>query len=78
MVKLGFFYMSIESTLKENLDIIHDSIQYLKKWMKSSSMQSIFDGYKRIKICSEAIETAMDAGAILWFCDTNGEHFPGR
>ncbi len=66
--------------LKENLEIIHDSITYLKKYVDEVffDAEHFFDGYKHNpKYAIEAIKAAKDAGAdVLVLCDTNGGTLP--
>ena len=71
---------ALRITLKENLDIIHDSIQYLKKRVDEVffDAEHFFDGYKKnSKYALEAIESAIKAGAdVVVLCDTNGGTLP--
>lgn len=66
--------------LKENLQIISDSVAYLKERVDEVffDAEHFFDGYKHNpKYTLEAIKAAADAGAdVLVLCDTNGGTLP--
>ena len=70
----------IKTTLKENLNMIKDTIKYLKKNGKEVifDAEHFFDGYaNNPKYAMEALKTAVEAGAdSLVLCDTNGGAFP--
>ncbi|MCX5750607.1 MAG: citramalate synthase [Candidatus Saganbacteria bacterium] len=67
---------ALKITLEENLELIADSISYLKKAGKEVifDAEHFFDGYKaNKKYALECLKTAEKAGAdILCLCDTNG------
>ncbi len=67
---------ALRITLEENLDIIHDSIAYLKKHADKVffDAEHFFDGYiNNPKYALECLSAARDAGAdCLVLCDTNG------
>ena len=67
-------------TLEENLDMIRDTISYLKTFDKEVifDAEHFFDGYKHNKeYALEVLKCASSAGAdILCLCDTNGGTFP--
>ncbi|MFQ5786865.1 MAG: citramalate synthase [Thermodesulfobacteriota bacterium] len=71
---------ALRISLKENLEIIHDSISYLKKRVDELffDAEHFFDGFKKNpEYALEAINTALDAGAdTLVLCDTNGGTLP--
>ncbi len=71
---------ALRISLKENLEIIHDSISYLKKRVDEVffDAEHFFDGFKKNpEYTLETIKTALDAGAdILVLCDTNGGTLP--
>ncbi len=66
--------------LKENLEIIRDSVEYLKERVDEVffDAEHFFDGYKHNpKYTLEAIKAAAEAGAdVLVLCDTNGGTLP--
>ncbi|MBI4777761.1 citramalate synthase [Candidatus Desantisbacteria bacterium] len=66
--------------LEENLDLIRDSVAYLKKHNKEViyDAEHFFDGYKsNQKYALSTLETAMEAGAdTIVLCDTNGGSMP--
>ena len=70
----------IKTTLEENLQMIYDTISYLKKQGKEVifDAEHFFDGYKHNKAYSiEALLNAEAAGAdCLALCETNGGAFP--
>lgn len=66
--------------LEENLDIINNSIVYLKKYVEKVffDAEHFFDGYKaNPDYAIKCLSTAQDAGAdCLVLCDTNGGSLP--
>ncbi len=66
--------------LEENLDMIKESVAYLKKHNKEViyDAEHFFDGYKaNPRYALSTLETAMDAGAdTIVLCDTNGGSIP--
>lgn len=70
----------IKTTLEENLEMIYDTIVFLKKQGKEVvfDAEHFFDGYKNNKdYALAAIKTAESAGAnCITLCDTNGGTFP--
>ncbi|MEQ9619734.1 MAG: citramalate synthase [Deltaproteobacteria bacterium] len=66
--------------LKENIQIIHDSVSYLKKRVDEVffDAEHFFDGFKHNpKHAIDAIKAAEEAGAdVLVLCDTNGGTLP--
>jgi 2-isopropylmalate synthase len=71
---------ALRISLEENLEIIHDSIAYLKERIDEVffDAEHFFDGYKRNpEYALSAIKAALDAGAdALVLCDTNGGTLP--
>ncbi len=71
----------IETTLENNLSMIFDSIEYLKKYFPEVifDAEHFFDGFKENpKYALETLKTALEAGAdYLCLCDTNGGMLPG-
>lgn len=71
---------SLKISLDENLDIIHDSIAYLKKHTDKVffDAEHFFDGYKdNAEFALKCLFAAQDAGAdCLVLCDTNGGTLP--
>ncbi|MGG1518351.1 citramalate synthase [Paenibacillus oryzisoli] len=73
---------AIQTTLEENLNMIYDSVQFLK----SKGLEVIydaehfFDGYKNnAEYALQTISKAQDAGADwIVLCDTNGGSLPGE
>jgi len=67
---------ALKVPLKENLDIIHDSVAYLRKHTDRVffDAEHFFDGYKRNpEYALKCLGAAQDAGAdCLVLCDTNG------
>src|ERR1700690_2315862 len=67
---------ALKVPLEENLDIIHDSIAYLKKHSDRVffDAEHFFDGYAdNPKYAMKCLKAAKDAGAdCLVLCDTNG------
>ncbi|MBF0460509.1 MAG: citramalate synthase [Magnetococcales bacterium] len=63
-------------TLEENLDLIHDSIRYLKERVDTIffDAEHFFDGFKADpRYALQVLQTAEEAGAdCLILCDTNG------
>ncbi len=70
----------IHTTKEENLNMIFDTIQYLKQQGKNVffDAEHFFDGYKANKeYALKTIQTAENAGAeCIVLCDTNGGTFP--
>jgi 2-isopropylmalate synthase len=71
---------ALRISLEENLEIIHDSVSYLKERVDEVffDAEHFFDGYKRNQeYALAAIKTALDAGAdVAVLCDTNGGTLP--
>ncbi len=72
---------ALKIPLNENLDIIHDSIAYLKKHAETVffDAEHFFDGYKdNPQYALKCLLAAQDAGAdCIIPCDTNGGSLPG-
>lgn len=72
----------IKTTLEENLNMISDTISYLKNNGKEVifDAEHFFDGYKNNRVYAmKAIKTAEEAGAdCIVLCDTNGGTMPGE
>jgi 2-isopropylmalate synthase len=72
----------IRTDLQENLNMIKDTIAYLKSKGKEVvfDAEHFFDGYKaNSEYATEVLKTAKDAGAdSLVLCDTNGGTFPNE
>jgi 2-isopropylmalate synthase len=72
----------IKTTLEENLDMISDSVKFLKSKKREVfyDAEHFFDGYKRNpKYALKAILRAQDAGAsCIILCDTNGGTLPSE
>ncbi len=70
----------LRTTLEDNLEIIRDSVAYLKGKKKEViyDAEHFFDGYKRNpEYALKTLKAAADAGAdILVLCDTNGGSLP--
>ena len=70
----------LKTTLDDNLEIIRDSVEFLKKKKREVvyDAEHFFDGYKHNpEYALKTLRTAMDAGAdILVLCDTNGGSLP--
>ncbi len=70
----------IGATLHENIEMIYDTISYLKEQGKEVvfDAEHFFDGYKNNKeYAMKALDAAVQAGAdCLCLCDTNGGTFP--
>jgi len=71
----------IETTLENNLSMIFDSIEYLKKYFPEVifDAEHFFDGFKENpQYALETLKAALEAGAdYLCLCDTNGGMLPG-
>ncbi|MGA1862701.1 citramalate synthase [Deferribacter thermophilus] len=71
---------ALKITLEQNLEIIYDSIQYLKKRVDNVfyDAEHFFDGYKANKeYALKTLIAAKEAGAdCLVLCDTNGGTMP--
>lgn len=67
---------ALRATLEENLQIIHDSVSFLKSKDKEViyDAEHFFDGYAaNPEYALETLVTALDAGAdMIVLCDTNG------
>lgn len=72
----------INTTLQENLEMIYDTIAYLKEKDKYVifDAEHFFDGYKEnSEYAMKTLEAANQAGAdCLCLCDTNGGTFPAE
>jgi len=72
----------IRCSFAENLDMIAESIAYLKKHMDEVvyDAEHFFDGYKHNpEYALKTLHAAQDAGAdVLVLCDTNGGTLPGE
>lgn len=72
----------LETTLEENLAMIHDTISYLKPRGLEViyDAEHFFDGYKnRPEYALESLRTAAEAGAdVIVLCDTNGGMMTGE
>lgn len=72
----------LNTTLEENLNMIYDTILYLKGFGKEVifDAEHFFDGYKSNKeYALSVLQKAVDAGAdVLCLCDTNGGVLPGE
>lgn len=70
----------IGATLRENLEMIYDTIAYLKEQGKTVvfDCEHFFDGYKEnSEYALKTIESAVQAGVdCVCLCDTNGGTFP--
>ena len=70
----------LQTTLSENLAMVHDSITFLKSMGKETifDAEHFFDGYKNNpSYALQVIETAAAAGAdMIVLCDTNGGTMP--
>ena len=66
--------------LAENLELIHDTIRYLKRHVDEVvyDAEHFFDGYRaNPEFALECMRVAADAGAdVLCLCDTNGGRMP--
>ncbi len=72
--------LALKTTLEKNLEIIYDSIQYLKKYTDEVifDAEHFFDGFKSNRdYALKVLKTAEEAGAdFLVLCDTNGGTLP--
>lgn len=72
----------LKTTLEENLNMIKDSIEFLKSKNKEVvfDAEHFFDGYKNNKEYSiKTLASAKKAGAdVIVLCDTNGGTLPGE
>ncbi len=70
----------LRTTLQENLDMIADTIGFLKKQGKEVvfDAEHFFDGYKaNPEYAMQTLQAAVEAGAdVVCLCDTNGGTFP--
>jgi len=73
---------ALKISLQENLDLIFDSVEYLKRQGREVifDAEHFFDGYKKNQeYAIQAIQAAQSAGAsILCLCDTNGGSLPSE
>ncbi|UCF30680.1 MAG: citramalate synthase [bacterium] len=73
---------ALRTTLEENLDMIHDSVSYLKANadIVFYDAEHFFDGYKdNPRYAVKTLQAAHDAGAdCLVLCDTNGGTLPSE
>ncbi len=73
---------ALKVSLEENLDIIYNSVAFLKKHAEKVffDAEHFFDGYKNNpEYAIKCIESAKDAGAdCLVLCDTNGGTLPHK
>ncbi len=73
---------ALKTTLEKNLEIIYDSIQYLKKYTDELifDAEHFFDGYKdNPEYAIKVLKAAEEAGAdFLVLCDTNGGTLPNE
>lgn len=73
---------ALKISLEENLDIIYESVSYLKKHAEKVffDAEHFFDGYKdNPEYAIKCLESAKDAGAdCLVLCDTNGGTLPNN
>ena len=71
---------ALRTSLDENLSMIGDSVEYLKKHVETViyDAEHFFDGYKhRPEYALHCLKTALEAGADrLVLCDTNGGTLP--
>lgn len=71
---------ALEISLEENLDLIHDSVKYLKRHVDKVffDAEHFFDGYRaNPAFALQVLKSARDAGAdVLVLCDTNGGSLP--
>ncbi|MEW5814020.1 MAG: citramalate synthase [Spirochaetota bacterium] len=78
----GHVEQVIKTSLKENLNMIYDSISYLKQAGKEVffDLEHFFDGYRDDKeYALQVLKTASEAGAdALVLCDTNGGFLPSE
>ncbi|MGD9679457.1 MAG: citramalate synthase, partial [Vulcanibacillus sp.] len=72
----------IKTTLKENLEMIRETISYFKALNKEViyDAEHFFDGYKgNMEYALETLQAAFEGGAdSLVLCDTNGGTFPNE
>jgi len=72
----------LKASLKENLNMIEDSIKYLKKHGRKVifDAEHFFDGYKENPVYAiESLKAARSGGAeVLVLCDTNGGTITSR
>lgn len=72
---------ALKISLQENLDIIHNSVAYLKKHVETVffDAEHFFDGYKdNARYAIKCLVAAQEAGAdCIIPCDTNGGSLPG-
>jgi len=73
---------ALRISLEENLDLIHSSLAYLKRYTKKVffDAEHFFDGYKgNLEYAMKCLSAAQDAGAdCLVLCDTNGGRLPNE
>ncbi len=72
----------IETSLQNNLDMIYDSVKYLKKYFTEIIFdgEHFFDGYRlNPAYAVKTLKAAEEAGAdYIVLCDTNGGFLPGE
>ena len=72
----------INAALQENLEMIYDTIAYLKENGKEVvfDAEHFFDGYKsNAEYAMKTLDSAVQAGAdCICLCDTNGGTFPNE
>jgi len=70
----------LQASLEENLDMIHDTVAYIKQQGKEVifDAEQFYDGYKaNPEYAAACLKAAAEAGAdCLALCDTNGGMFP--
>ncbi len=73
---------ALKTTLEKNLEIIYDSIQYLKRYTDELifDAEHFFDGYKdNPEYAIQVLKAAEEGGAdFLVLCDTNGGTLPNE
>ena len=73
---------ALKISLQQNLDIINESIRYLKKYHDEViyDAEHFFDGFKKNEqYAIDTIKSAVDGGADwIVFCDTNGGSLPNE
>ena len=73
-------YRALRTTLEENLEMVTDTVQYLRSQGKRVFVdcEHFFDGYRaNPEYAIQVVQTAHDAGAeVVVLCDTNGGMLP--
>lgn len=73
---------ALRTSLEENLEMIYDSVKYLKSRVPEVMLDAehFFDGYKKNpQYALKALRSAEDAGAdVIVLCDTNGGTMPNE